>query len=619
VKRFFLIIGVLFKWFWKSLSIGFTLLTNLVFLTILVLLLTLFIQQRPEIPAGSALIVAPTGVLVEKKTVIDPVSKFVNTVAGIPLPDETLLQDVLDVIDAAADDDRIKVLVLELDRLTQAGLGQLRTIGQSIRSFKESGKKVIALGDQFSQGQYYLASFADEIYLNPMGSVNLYGFGVFRLYMKELIDRLAINFHVFKVGAFKSAIEPFTRSTMSPEAKTANQEWLGRVWDLFSQDIANNRDLVPGFLNDYINGTPSYLRRSGGDSALMAIDNNLVDGLMTRGEAEDYLISLVGRSEDKSTFRQVHFLDYLDTIIPSYTKGSENKNRIGIIVATGNIIYGERVPGQISSDGLSELIRQAREDEQVKAVVLRLDSGGGSAFASEQIRQELLLLKQSGKPLVVSMGALAASGAYWISADADRILASPFTLTGSIGIYGMIPTFENALTKIGIKSDGIGTTTMAGAGDPTQALPPKLQESIQLSVEEGYTRFISIVADGRQMEPAEVEKVAQGRVWDGAKAMELGLVDELGGLQEAVKAAAGLADLTDYIPVYLHHEMMSATDIFGKFTSWTDQTLAGLRNIIGGDNRFAQTVRNHFDMLMLHSDPGNLYAHSLLPAPLFSF
>lgn len=619
MKKLFVFIGIMFKWFWKLLSISITLAANLFFLAIFILLVSFFIHPKINIPDGSALVIAPAGELVEKKTVIDPVSRFINGIAGLPLPRETMVQDILDVINTATDDARIKVLVLDLDNLNSGSLNQYRTIAQSLETFRQSGKKIIALGDQFDQGHYYLASFADEIYLNPMGSVNLWGFGVFRLYMKELFDRLAINFHVFKVGSFKSATEPFTRGSMSPEARSANQDWLNRVWDLFCLDIARNRDFPPDFITDFINKMPVYMRRAGGNSAQMAMDNHLIDGLMTRAEAENYLITLVGRAENDDSFRQVHFLDYLDTITPSYTKKQDHLDSIGIIVARGNIVYGESVPGQISSDGTGELIRQAREDKSIKAVVLRIDSGGGSAFASEQIRQELLLLQKSGKPLVVSMGALAASGAYWIAADADRILASPFTLTGSIGIYGIVPTFENAIAKIGVSSDGIGTTKIAAAGDPTQALPPELAESIQLSVEEGYQRFITIVAKGRELDPEIVEKIAQGRVWDGAKAKELGLVDELGGLKESVAVAAELAGLKEFSPIYMQHTIAPTSDMFGYFRWWSKNTLAGLRELTFDNARFLGSIKNHLDLLTLQGDPANIYAHSLIPTASFSF
>lgn len=596
-----------------------TLITNMFFLVILVLLISFFIQPEIDVPDSSALVLAPTGNLVEKKTVIDPISQFINNFAGIPLPEETLLQDVLDVIKAATNDDRIKIILLNFDNLNQGSLNQFQTIGQSLDAFKQSDKKIIATGDQFAQGQYYLASFADEIYLNPMGSVNLWGFGVFRIYMKELIDRLAITFHVFKVGSFKSALEPFTRNSMSPEARTANQEWLNRVWDHFCIDIAKNRNFAPGFLDDFINEMSVYIQRSGGNSATMALDNNLIDGLMTRAEAEQYLITLVGKSDDDESFRQIHFLDYLNTITHSYTDRQYVTNSIGIIVARGNIIYGEDVPGQISSDEIGKLIRHAREDETIKAVVLRIDSGGGSAFASEQIRQELLLLQKSGKPLVISMGALAASGAYWIAADADRIFASPFTLTGSIGIYGMIPTFENAIAKIGITSDGIGTTNIAAAGDPTQALPPELAKSIQLSVEEGYNRFLKIVAEGREMEIQEVEKIAQGRVWDGATAKEIGLVDELGEMEEALLAAAELAGLKNYSPIYLQQTIPPTIEMFENFRWWSKNTFSGLHTLIFSNNRFMQNVQNNLNLMTLQGDPANIYAHSLITRANIAF
>jgi len=621
VKRLFASIGVLFHWFWKLLTLGTSLLSNLFFLIIVVLIVSFFLQAPVEVPKDSALLLAPTGDLVEKKTVIDPVSRYLSGFAGIPLPEETLLQDVLDVIRSAAEDDRIKVMVLDLDELRQGSLNQFRTIGQSLARFRQSGKKIIALGDQFPQGHYYLASFADEIYLNPMGSVNLWGFGVFRLYMKELAERLAINFHVFKVGTYKSALEPLTRNNMSEEAQAANKDWLARVWDLFCSDIAANRGFSPEFITGFINDMPLYLQYAGGNSADMAVDNNLVDGIMTRGQARDYLATMVGSSDKaEDSFRHIHFLDYLRTITPSYIDRPRDQDGIGIIVARGNIVYGEIVPGQISSDELGKLIRQAREDEKIKAVVLRIDSGGGSAFASEQIRQELLLLQKSGKPLVVSMGALAASGAYWIAADADRILASPFTLTGSIGIYGIVPTFENTIAKIGVNSDGIGTTRLAAAGNPTQALPPELTELIQLSVQNGYNQFITIVAEGRDLDLETVNRIAQGRVWDGARAKELGLVDDLGGLEEAVAAAGELAGLKEYKPVYLQQTIPPTIDLFESFRWWSKNTMAGIGGLIFRDSGFMNNFREQMDLMgTLQGDPAGIYAHSLIPAGQFSF
>ncbi|MHB1350678.1 MAG: signal peptide peptidase SppA [Desulfobulbaceae bacterium] len=610
--------GALCRRLWKIFSTGVSLLSNLLFLTFVLILLSLFYQPEVVVPQGAALVIAPAGNIVEETASIDPFSRMINGYAGIPIPRETLLQDIIDAVDAAANDPRIAMLVLSLKDMEYSGLDQLRTIGERLAAFKKSGKKVIAAEDDYTQNQYYLASFADEIYLNPMGGVHLRGFGVFRLYVKELIDRLAVNFHVFKVGSFKSAVEPFTRSNMSDEDRQANQLWLGNLWSFFCADIARNRKIAQESINDLINGMPEHLRRAEGSTGKMALAARLVDGLKTRPEIRAHLINLVGEGEEKGTFNQIHFADYLTTITPSFTGTDKNKNRIGLLVAQGDIVYGEEdMPGQISADYLCKLIRRAREDDTVKAVVLRIDSGGGSAFASEQIRQELLLLRKEGKPLVVSMGTLAASGAYWIAAGADRILASPFTLTGSIGIFGIMPTFEHSITKIGIASDGTGTTKMAGAENPTLPLTPELEQSIQLSVEEGYGRFINIVADGRSMAPDAVREIAEGRVWDGTNALDLGLIDELGNLDDAIEIAAELADLTDYETTYIRETGLSAREFFRRIGLRSQAALPGLPFMASSATPLLRAMAGQFRFLAFARDPAGIYAHCLLPHPTF--
>jgi protease-4 len=619
VKNLFTSLGTLCRWLWKVFSTGVSLLSSLFFLA-LVLLVFLFLHQPAVVvPEGAALVIAPAGDIVEEKTAIAPLSRLINGYAGLPIPDETLLQDILDAIDAAADDQRIKILVLSLSKLGHSGLDQLQAIGRSIESFKKSGKKVIAIDDDYNQGQYYLASFADEILLNPMGGVHLRGFGVFRLYLKELIDRLAINFHVFRVGTFKSAVEPFTRSNMSDEDREANQLWLANLWSFFCADIARNRKIDQGTINDLVNNMPEHLRQVEGSTSKMALANGLVDGLKTRPEVRNYLISLVGEGEEKGTFKQIDFTDYLTTVTASFTETDDGKDRIGLIVAQGDIVYGEEdMPGQISADHLGELIREAREDDTIKGLVLRIDSGGGSAVASEQIRQELLLLQKEGKPLVVSMGSLAASGAYWITAGADRIFASPFTLTGSIGIFGVMPTFEQAIAKIGIASDGTGTTRMAGAENPTLPMAPEMEQSIQLSVEEGYGRFIGIVAEGREMAPDAVRLIAEGRVWDGANALDLGLIDELGGLQDAIAAAAELAALKDYTPVYIEEIGSPGQQFLHELGLFSLSVLERLPLRLPGDAALLRDVARQFDFLALARDPASIYAHCLLPRGVFA-
>lgn len=616
MRKLFVFIATLIRWTWKLLTTGSTLLVNLLFLFSILFILSLFAEEEITIPDKAALIIAPAGNIVEKSTMIDPISHVVNGFIGLPLPKETLLQDILDVISAAEQDERIELIVLSLADLEYAGLNQLRTIGRRIERFKASGKKVIAIDDYYSQSKYYLASFADEILLNPMGGVHLRGFGVFRLYMKELIDKLAINFHVFKVGAFKSAVEPFTRNNMSNEAREANADWLIRIWDLFCADIAQNRGFEATAINNYINDMPRLLRQAEGSNSKMALAANLVDDLKTRAEITDHLISLVGRSDDENSFNQVNFNDYLPTITPSFTKPEDSKDSIGIIIARGNIMQGEDIPGQISSETLGRLIRQAQEDENVKALVLRIDSGGGSAFASEQIRQELLLLQNKNKPLIVSMGTLAASGAYWVSAGAEQIIASPFTLTGSIGIFGIVPTFEGSIAKIGITSDGTGTTKLAGAEDPTRPLSPELRETIQLSVEEGYGRFVNIVAEGRDMTHEEAIDLARGKIWDGARAQELGLVDKIGDLEEAISTAAELAGLGEFTPVYIQEHTSSGEKLLQKLGNWS----AALSKHHAA-TYFPQiaVLRNRLPFLSFSGDPANIYAHCLISHSAIAF
>jgi protease-4 len=582
------------------------------------ILVLLLYHPKTEVPDGAALVLAPRGDIVEKKSALDPITRMINNMAGVPLHEELLLQDIIDTIRAAATDDRIKLLVIVPDHLKQAGLNQLRDIGKAIDEFKESGKVVIAFGDNLSQGQYYLAAWADEIYLNPMGAVNLNGFGVFRLYMRDLLDKLDVTFHIFKVGTFKSALEPYIRNNMSSEAKKANQQWLTNLWDLYCNNIATHRGIPPRAINNAVNRLADNMRAAGGDSGQMAMNNGLVDGLKTRPAIRKYLKTLVGSNKDGSSFKQIGISGYLTTITPSYSKPGHDEDRVGIIVAQGNIVYGESKVGQIGSNSLNKQIRKARRDNRIKAIVLRVDSGGGSAFASELIRQELLLTQQAGKPVVVSMGSMAASGAYWISADADTIFASPTTLTGSIGIFGALPTFEKTLAKAGVFNDGTGTTSLAGAGNPTRALPEEFSKAMQLGVERGYRRFIDIVAKGRNMEPTQVEQIAEGRVWDGATALDLNLVDQMGTLEDAVSAAADLVGLPTDSGVYIRGAETPA-ELLLKSLGRADAVLSADRSPVFA---FADTFLRWFSPqynFLLAGDPQHMYSHNLLPRSTLSF
>jgi len=594
---------------------------NLLFLLFLVFIVSLFVlhlHPRTKVPDGAALILAPEGRIVEQRSAIDPVVRIINSFTGAPEHEETPLQDILDAVNTAARDDRISMLVISPSRLGRVGLNQLRDIGRAIEGFKKSGKIVIAADDSFNQAQYYLASYADEIYLNPMGRVDLHGFGVFRLYYKKLIDKLHIQFHVFRVGTFKSALEPFLRDDMSTAAKEGNQQWLNGLWTTYCRDIGKQRGLTIPIINTYINSAGVLLKKTKGDSAVMALNAGLIDGLKTRRQLAGYLRSVVGGNGGDSEFKHISLYDYLDTITPSYTTRFKNTPAVGIIVAQGTIVGGQGTVGRIGADRLIRQLQMAEKDNKIKAVVLRIDSGGGSAFASELIRQELLQIKASGKPVVISMGSMAASGAYWLSADADAILASPVTLTGSIGIFGALPTFEETLARIGVHNDGIGTTSMAGAISPTRRLAPHVAQTMQLGVEHGYQQFISIVARGRNLPPVQVENIAEGRVWDGKTAMKIGLVDAEGSLADAVSRAAELAGAKTAPGLYINRP----SSVFQNLQQLGNKTLAGL----SGNHPFLSAwamlttpFTTQFAFLLQQPDPANLYAYCLLPSSIIDF
>ncbi len=611
MKRLFIALGMLAHGLWRLLAGLRTALANLLLLLVLaVIALAVFLPHTGRVPQGCALLLNPGGRIVEEKSSIDPLARFISHAVGSAVSEETLLQDILDVIREAGKDKRIKLLLLDPSSIEQASLVQLQAIGRELDRFREGGKKVIAAADAYTQAQYYLAAHADEVYLNPMGQVALQGFALYRLYAQEFLEKFSIDFHVFRVGTYKSAVEPLLRNDMSVEDREANRLWLNRLWEHYVATIAAKRRLTSAEVNAIVEGMPALLTATAGDSARLAMENKLVDGLKSGPELDNYLRKLVG-TEVGDGFRRVDFSDYLATLTPSYTKELRQERKVGIIVAQGDIVQGKGGPGQIGSDALAAQLRRAADNERIAAVVLRLDTGGGGVLASELIRQELLELRQSGKPVVVSMGSLAASGGYWIASAADRILAAETTLTGSIGIFGAVPNGHKALARLGLHSDGIATSPLAGSGDITRPLPPELRQVLQLQVEEGYRRFVALVAEGRSMTLEKVEQLAEGRVWDGRSALELGLVDEIGGLTEAVSAAANLAGLATTQAVYIKQ---SSSSRWGSWRLLGEATITGR----GSDQLLAALMRQLLPQLAslttpyLHGDPGHLYAHSLV-------
>ncbi|MBY6185570.1 signal peptide peptidase SppA [Marinobacter hydrocarbonoclasticus] len=515
---------------------------NLVFFAVLALVIVALTGDEMEpVPDGGALVLKLDGLLVEQKRPLDPME--VITGQSKDKPQEILMADLLLAIEEAAQDDRIAGIVIKPGQLS-GGLAKLQEIGEALDAFKASGKPVIAQAGWLDQGNYYLASFADEIQLNPGGVVSIDGFGMYRVYYQEALEKLKVNTHLFRVGKYKSFAESYTRNDMSNEAKEANQAVLTDLWGSYVATVSANRHIDPAVLSPTLETLNAELEAVDGDLAKLALNNGLVDVLKTDIEMRDQLIDQFGTEpDDEHAIKAIGLNGYLAHVRPMLE--AQGDNQIAIIVAKGTILNGEQPPGTIGGTSTARLLREARQDDQVKAVVLRVDSGGGSAYASEQIRQEVLALQAAGKPVVASMGSVAASGGYWISANADRIFAQPTTITGSIGIIGLITTFEESAAALGIHADGVGTTEMAGLS-VLRPLPDGFKRLVQQSLNKGYQDFIQLVSNARDMPLEQVDDIAQGRIWSGQDALEIGLVDELGELDDAVSTAANLAQLEQF-------------------------------------------------------------------------
>ncbi|MBW8367796.1 MAG: signal peptide peptidase SppA [Arenimonas sp.] len=516
---------------------------NVLFLLVLFLLLVAILANPGVQPLEekTALVLDMNGVLVEQFTSA-PLDRAVNQATGQAQP-EIQLRDALKAIKAAKDDKRIDRIVLLTDGFNSAGFAALRDLAAALRDFRASGKQVVAFGTNMEQKQYYLAAQADEVYLDPMGGVLLEGLGRYRMYYREgLQDKLGVDVHLFKVGEFKSAAEPFVLDAASPAAREADLFWMTDVWQRFVADLAQARKLDVAAVNAMINDLPARVQAASGDLGKLAMDEQLVDGLMTSQDVETLLIERGVADEEGTSFRQIDLKGYQAHLMRENLR-MDKRPQVAVVVAQGEITDGDQSPGTIGGESTSALLRQAREDDEVKAVLLRVDSPGGGVFPSEQIRREVELIKAAGKPLVVSMGNVAASGGYWISMNADRIYADESTITGSIGIFGLWMTVPRVLEKIGVSTDGVGTAPLAGAFDPTRPLDPNAGIIIQAIIEKGYADFTGKVAAARGSTPEKIDQVAQGRVWSGAQAKERGLVDELGGLEAALAYTASLAKL----------------------------------------------------------------------------
>ena len=557
-----------------------------------------------QVPQNSALVLNPQGVIVENQRLPDP---FTNLVSPGSVAQETELADILHAIEQAATDSRINMLVLKLDQLDWVAPAHAQRIGEAIQQFKEHNKKVVSFAHYYSQIGYQIATFADALYLHPMGQVVLTGFGNLNLYINELLNKLNVTVHVFRVGDYKAAVEPYTRNDMSAEARLANETLYEDLWQTTLEVIARNRSLEATALEEYANQLDQKVKATHGDMARAALEAHLVDELLTADQARVRIGDDVGFNPD-GEINGISFLDYLAATdsepFQSGTPSDANAPQIALIMADGVITAADNGSSNVvAADPTIELIRRARRDDNIKAIVLRVDSPGGGQFASELIRQELELAQVEGKPLVASFGATAASGGYWISATADHIVAEPTTITGSIGIFAIATTYEQSLASIGVNADGVGTTDLTLGMSSVGGLSEKVASIYQAQVAHGYAQFVELVARGRNLEVSNVEKIAQGRVWSGATAKELGLVDQLGGLQTAIAEAAVLADLENYQVMRLREEIDPRDALIAElFSAQTSQTRTKAPNVLW------QQLRAGFNVLSSFDDPRDMYA-----------
>lgn len=519
------------------------------FLLVIIIGVALFSgDKEPTVPDGGLLVLNPFGILVEEASYLSPSDRFLAEALGnSPIP-ETSLHDFLAVIEHAANDDRVAGVVLDLRYFWGGGISKMEKVAEQLELVRAAGKPIIAHGNSFGQSQYFLASQADTIYLNPQGAVSVEGFHAYQTYFKGLFDKLHVKPYIFRVGDFKSAVEPYSRMDMSDEAKEANQEWIDGQWQLYLAGITRHRDIAPELLSGQMDDYLRLFAAADNSQAQMALNAGLVDELAHAEAIRSALIEIGGADDNGNgnSYRHITWRDYKRVLDrENVVKKPDSRPEVRVVFAAGTILDGRQPRGTVGGESLSAELRRARLDDNVKAVVLRIDSPGGSAFASEQIRQEVLQLREAGKPVVASMSSVAASGGYWIAAGADEIYATPATITGSIGVFGMFLSLQETLAQVGVYTDGVSSTEFPYISIERD-LNDAAQEAIQRGVNRIYDEFLSMVAEARNMTVAEVHEVAQGRVWTGSRALELGLVDALGELDDAVIAVAARAELEDY-------------------------------------------------------------------------
>jgi len=608
------------RFVWRALNNLRRLVQLLIMFLIIGIVIASLTRQGITVPDSAALVVAPSGELVEQLEG-DPIERALAEARGIEIH-QTLVNDVVESLQLAAGDERIKAVVLELDGLGGGGLAKLQTIGDAIELVRAAGKPVIAVGDSFTQDQYYLAAHADEIYLHDLGLLFIDGYGYYRTYLKDALEKLKVDFNIFRVGKFKSFVEPFTRNDMSAEDRRSSERWLGALWSAYTRDVETARDLEAGSVDAYANEFPQRLTDVAGDAAQAALDAGLVDYVGDRMAHVERVIEIVGPSKSQEhMFSAIGVSAYLAAARAERLLARKDA-RVGVLVAAGQIVDGNAPRGTIGGDTLAGLVSRVADDDSIKALVLRVDSPGGSMFASEVVFDELQRLKLTGKPLVVSMSSTAASGGYYIAMPADEIWAGESTITGSIGVGALIPTFQRSLGSLGINVDGFGTTDLSGQLRVDRELGDEARQFLQLTVEEAYRVFLGKVATTRDLPMERVENLAQGRVWIGSDALELGLVDEIGSLVDAVASAAGMAGLEEgeYDIKYVQAELTLREQLALQFASLTSAFVDPAPGVLGvaAPNwllQALQAIESHVSWLASLNDPRNLYYHCFCQLP----
>ena len=566
----------------------------------------------PSLPNRAALVISPVGALVEQLEG-DPYDRALAELLDDAKP-QTLVKDVIDGLQFAKDDSRIEAVVLELGGLGGGGLSKLERVAEAIEDFRESsGKPIVATANFYSQGAYYVAAHADEVYMHPEGLFLPTGFEMYLNYYKNAIDKLKVDWNIFRVGTHKSAVEPFEREDMSTLDRESRSRLIDQLWERYQRQIVAARGLDDEALMEFSDGLLGHLAENEGDMARTAQSLGFVDELITHDELRRKIADYVGADDDSDRgYNAADLADYLAQ--KRLLAGPDVKARnVAIVIASGEILDGSQPPGSIGGESTARLLRRARADDSIEAVVLRVDSPGGSSFASEQIRNEIEALRADGKPVVASMSSLAASGGYWISMAADKIYARETTITGSIGIFGMFPTFQRSLETLGITTDGVGSTRWSGQFRVDREMSDDARDLIQSLIDKGYDDFISRVALHRDLDKATVDNIAQGQVWTGTDALERGLIDEIGGLQDSIEAAAQLAELNvDYGLKYFEKELSSTEQLVVDMLS----SVASLGVDVGrfrfsdsSAGRLAGLLEDAAAPLLRFNDPKGVYAH----------